>query len=261
MSGGALKIEQRGAAVWLTIDRPERRNALNDEVFAGILEGLARSEADDAIRAVVITGSGDRAFCSGADLDPDRSAFALGIAEPKHRGGQVFRAILAHEKPVIARVNGACMAGGFGLLAVADLAIASTEARFGLSEVKVGLFPMMVAALLIHRVGIADRDLCELSFTGDPIDAHRAREMGLVTRVVEPHALDEAVDALVATLAQRSPTALRMGKHAMGQMRAMTPEAALAYAEAQLRLLALCEDAREGVQAFSEKRLPQWTGR
>lgn len=260
MTGEPLTIARKGAALWLTIDRPERRNALNDDVFDGIAEGLAQSEADDSIRAIVLTGSGDRAFCSGADLDPKNSAFAREIANPKHRGGQIFRAIMNHEKPVIARVNGACMAGGMGLLAVADLAIASSEARFGLPEVKVGVFPMMVAALLLHRVGIRDRDLCELSMTGDPVDAERAREMGLITRVVEPAKLDEVVDHLVHTISERSPTALRMGKHALGQMRAMQPEAAMAYAEAQIRLLGLTKDAQEGVLAFSEKRPPNWTG-
>lgn len=257
----ALRIERRGAALWLVLDRPERRNALNDEIFAGIREGLAVSEADETIRAVVITGSGDNAFCSGADLDPDRSAFARGLAEPRHPGGQAFRALMVHSKPVVARVNGACMAGGVGLLAAADLAVAASHARFGLPEVKVGVFPMMVAALLIHRVGLADRDLCELSLVGEPIDARRALDIGLVTRVVEPEQLDAEVDGLVETIASRSPTALRMGKHALEQMRGMSGEAALAYAETQIRLLGLSQDAQEGILAFSQKRSPNWTGR
>jgi methylglutaconyl-CoA hydratase len=257
----ALKIERRETALWLVIDRPERRNALNDEVFAGIQEGLAASEADEAIRAVVITGAGDKAFCSGADLDPNRSAFAQGLASPNHPGGQAFRALLNHPKPVIARVNGVCLAGGMGLLAAADLAVASSQARFGLPEVKVGVFPMMVAALLIHRVGLADRDLTELSLLGEPIDAARALQMRLVTRVADSDRLDEAVASMVATLTERSPTALRMGKHALAQMRGMSGEAALSYAESQIRLLGLSEDAQEGVRAFSEKRTPHWSGR
>jgi len=256
-----LKIERRGDALWVMIDRPERRNALNDEVFAGLHQALRRSEADGHVRAVVITGVGDQAFCSGAELDPTRSAFAQGLAEPRHPGGDAFRALLMHPKPVIARVNGACMAGGVGLLAAADIAVAASHARFGLPEVKVGVFPMMVAALLIHRVGLADRDLCELSFLGEPVGADRALRMGLVTRVVEPEQLDAEVDGLVATIASRSPTAMRMGKHALDQMRGMSGEAALAYAETQIRLLGLTEDAREGILAFREKRTANWTGR
>jgi enoyl-CoA hydratase/carnithine racemase len=257
----ALKIERRGAALWMTIDRPEKRNALNDEVFAGINKALQMSEADEAVRALVITGSGDKAFCSGADLDPNNSAFAKGLAEPRHPGGQTYRALMNHPKPVIARINGACMAGGMGLLAAADLVVAADHARFGLPEVKVGVFPMMVDALLIGRVGLSDRDLCELSFLGDPIDAQRALAMKLITRVVPAAQLDAEIDGMLETIATRSPTALRMGKFAIGQMRGMTGEAALAYAETQIRLLGLTEDAREGVLAFSEKRSPNWTGR
>jgi methylglutaconyl-CoA hydratase len=257
----AVKIERRGRALWITIDRPERRNALNDEVFAGIREGVAEAEADEAIVAVVLTGSGEIAFCSGADLDPDRSAFARGLAQTGHPGGAAFRALMRCAKPVIARINGACLAGGMGLLASADLVIAADHARFGLPEVKVGVFPMMVAALLIHRVGIGGSDLRELSLLGDPVDAGRARAMGLITSVVPAAGLDAKVEEMVATLAERSPTALRLGKHAMDQMRGMTGEAALAYAETQIRLLGMTEDASEGILAFSQKRPPQWTGR
>jgi methylglutaconyl-CoA hydratase len=256
-----VKVDKRGAALWITIDRPERRNALNDEVFAGIQAGLEQAGAADDVAAVVLTGSGEVAFCSGADLDPDRSAFARGLSQTGHPGGAAFRALMRSAKPVVARINGACMAGGMGLLACADLSVAADHARFGLPEVKVGVFPMMVAALLIHRVGLSGGSLRELSLLGDPVDAERARGMGLVTRVAPGAGLDAAVEEVVATLAQRSPTALRMGRHAMEQMRGMSGDAALAYAETQIRLLGLSEDAREGVLAFSEKRAPQWTGR
>lgn len=256
-----VQVEKKGAALWVSIDRPERRNALNDDVFRGIAAALHMSEADDGVRALVLTGTGDKAFCSGADLDPGNSAFAKGLSEPRHIGGDTFRALIAHPKPVIARINGVCMAGGMGLLASADIAIAVDHARFGLPEVKVGVFPMMVAALLMHRVGVSDRNLCELAFLGDPVDAKRALRMHLVTRVTAPDVLDEAVAAAVETIALRSPTALRMGKHALGAMRCMSGEAALTYAETQIRLLGLSEDAREGIQAFSEKREPKWTGR
>lgn len=256
-----LKIERRGTALWLVIDRPERRNALNDEVFAALKSAVAQSQSDDTIRSLVITGSGDRAFCSGADLSTDRSAFARELAQPRHAGADAFRTILEHPKPVIACINGACMAGGMALLAVADIAIAAEEAKFGLPEVKVGVFPMIVSALLMHRLGIADRDLCELSMIGEPIDAARALEMKLISRVVPRSELEEQTARIAEALADRSPTALRLGKAALGRMRSMAPDAALAYAEAQIRILGLSEDAQEGVRAFSEKRAPNWTGR
>lgn len=257
----AVHLDRRGKALWITIDRPQKRNALNDEVFAGIEAGLAESRSDPQIAAVVLTGAGDKAFCSGADLDPEKSAFARGLAQERQPGGVAFRALLEHPKPIIARVNGLCLAGGMGLLAVADLAIAAPDARFGLPEVKVGVFPMMVAAILIHRLGIRDRDLMELALLAEPVDAERAERMGLINAIVERDALDSTIDQMVEQLALKSPTAIRLGKYAVRQMRSMPPAQALAYAESQIRLLGLTEDAREGVAAFAEKRPPKWTGR
>ena len=261
MNGTSVHLDCRGKAMWITIDRPQKRNALNDEVFAGIEEGLAAAKADPQISAVVLTGAGDKAFCSGADLDPDKSAFARGMARERQPGGVVFRSLLEHPKPIIARINGLCLAGGMGLLAVADLAVAARDARFGLPEVKVGVFPMMVAALLVHRLGIRDRDLMELSLLAEPIDADAAQRMGLLNFVVERGELDLNVERMVEQLALKSPTAIRLGKYSVRQMRSMAAEQALAYAETQIRLLGMTEDAREGIAAFAEKRSPKWTGR
>ena len=260
MTASPVRVERRGAALWITIDRPEKRNAMNDAVLDAIRAGLAEAQADPQVTAVVLTGEGDKAFCSGADLNPDRSPFAQGLGQARQPGGEAFRALLHCPKPVIARVNGICLAGGMGLLAAADFAVAADDARFGLPEVKVGVFPMMVAALLIHRLGLRDRDLTELALLGEPVSAERALAMGLLTRIVPRGELDAAVDAMVAALAERSPTALRLGKYALGQMREMGGEQALAYAEAQIRLLGLTDDAREGIAAFAEKRRPNWSG-
>ena len=254
----AVLSEMRGAALWLTIDRPDRRNALNNDVFNGLQEGLARSAGDPAVHAVVITGSADKAFCAGGDLDPDRSPAAAATQGERHPAGLAFQALLEHAKPVIARVNGACLAGGMGLLAAADLAVAAPHASFGLPEVKIGLFPMMVASLLIHRVGISDRDLCELSLLGDPVDARRAVGMRLITCVAEEGELDVEVERLVATLASRSPNALRAGKAALSNMRSLPPLQSLVFAEEQIGLLGQSSDAREGILAFSQKRAPAW---
>jgi enoyl-CoA hydratase/carnithine racemase len=256
-----LKREKRGRALWLTIDREAKRNALSAGVIDGILEGLREGVADPDVAAIVITGVGDKAFCAGADLDPKSAPFQMDAAQPRLAYADALRAMIHCEKPLIARINGACMAGGMGLLGASDMAIASGSARFGLPEVGIGVFPMMVAAILQNRLGIPARELAALCFTGDPFDAHRARELGLVNSVVPFAELDRAVDALVEKFATRSPTAIRHGKRALTAMRGMGWDEALAYAETQIRLVALSEDAKEGVRAFGEKRAPKWTGK
>jgi enoyl-CoA hydratase/carnithine racemase len=256
-----LKQEKRGRALWLTIDREAKRNALSAGVIDGIFAGLKDGVSDPEVAAIVITGAGDKAFCAGADLDPKSAPFQMDASAARLAYADALRAMIHCEKPLIARINGACMAGGMGLLGASDIVIASDGAKFGLPEVGIGVFPMMVAAILQNRLAIPARDLAALCYTGDPIDAHRARDIGLVSSVVPAADLDASVDALVEKLATRSPTAIRHGKRTLTAMRGMGWDEALAYAEAQIRLVALTEDAKEGVRAFGEKRPPKWTGR
>ena len=239
----------------LTIDRPERRNALNGDVIGALHEALDRVRSDETTRAVVITGAGDQAFCAGADLGGD--AFAFDYATPTSAYADLLRAARTLNVPLVARVNGACMAGGMGLLAICDLAISAPHASFGLPEVKVGVFPMQVLAVLQDQLPL--RCLAQLCLTGDPIDAARAREIGLVNEVADD--LDAALERLLSRLLANSPTALRRGMYAMKAMRSMSFEEAIAFGEGQLGLLALTQDAREGLAAFKEKRKPQWTGK
>jgi len=158
--------------------------------------------------------------------------------------------------PLVARVNGACMAGGMGLLAMCDLAIAAPRAIFGLPEARVGVFPMQVLAVL--QAQVPQRSLVQLCLTGDPIDAVRAREIGLVNDVADD--LDAAIERLLSRLGANSPTALRRGLYAMKAMRSMSFDEAIAFGEGQIGLLAMTEDAREGIAAFKDKRKPQWRG-
>ncbi len=253
-----LKSEKRGRALVLTIDREAKRNALSGAVVEGIGEGLRQGAADAEIAAIVITGAGDKAFCAGADLDPKSAPFQMDPAQSRLAYADLLRAMIACDKPIIARINGACMAGGMGLLGAADLAVTVPTAKFGLPEVGIGVFPMMVAAVLQNRLAIPARTLAHMCLTGDPITAEEALALGLVNTVTAD--LDGAVDALVEKLASRSPTALRLGKRAMTAMLGMGWDEALAYAETQIRLVALTEDAKEGVAAFGEKRPPRWTG-
>jgi methylglutaconyl-CoA hydratase len=252
--------EQRGAALWLTINRPEKRNALSAAVVSGLADGLAKAGADDHIRVVVVTGAGDKAFCAGADLDPKSAPFVMDPAQPRLAYADLLRAMIAHDKPIIARVNGACVAGGMGLLAAADLALSTRAAMFALPEAKIGVFPMMVDALLLQRLRIAPRVVSQMSLIAEGISAEAAVAAGLINSEHAPELLDAAVERMIAALVANAPTALRLGKAAMSAMLTMPPDAALSFAEAQIKLVGQTKDAREGLAAFAEKRTPQWSG-
>jgi enoyl-CoA hydratase/carnithine racemase len=249
-----LKAARQDTRLVLTIDRPERRNALNAEVITSLQQALESARADRAIRAIVLTGAGDEAFCAGADLSAD--TFSFDCATPTIPYANLLRTARTLDVPLVARVNGACMAGGMGLLAMCDLAIAARHATFGLPEAKVGVFPMQVLAVL--QAQVPQRFLTQLCLTGDSIDAARAREIGLVNDVADD--LDAAVERLLGRLTSNSPTALRRGVYAMKAMRSMPFEEAIAFGEGQIGLLAMTQDAREGIAAFKDKRKAQWTG-
>ena len=249
-----VRSSRQDARLVLTIDRPERRNALNADVIRALQEALDQTRSDNTIRAVVLTGEGDEAFCAGADLGA--GAFEFDYAMPTNAYAALLRTARTLDVPLIARVNGACMAGGMGLLAMCDLAIAAPHAVFGLPEAKVGVFPMQVLAVL--QAQVPQRFLTQLCLTGDPITAARALDIGLVTEVADD--LDDAVERLLSRLVANSPTALRRGLYAMKVMRSMSFEEAIAFGEGQIGLLAMTQDAREGIAAFKDKRTPQWTG-
>jgi enoyl-CoA hydratase/carnithine racemase len=251
----AVQVNRQDARLVLTIDRPERRNALNADVIGALREALFRVKSDDTVRAVVLTGAGDEAFCAGADLGAN--AFEFDYATPTNAYSDLLRTARTLDVPLIARVNGACMAGGMGLLAMCDLAIAAPRAIFGLPEAKIGVFPMQVLAVL--QAQVPQRCLTQLCLTGDAIDAARAREIGLVNDVADD--LDGALERLLARLLANSPTALRRGLYAMKAMRSMSFEQAIAFGEGQIGLLAMTQDAREGIAAFKDKRKPSWTGK
>ena len=253
-----LLIEQRGQALWLTIQREERRNAINGAVLEALTAALADASRNTAVRAVVLTGAGTRAFCAGADLQSGQS-FRFDYSQPHQGLADLFRQARRCTVPLIARVNGACMAGGMGLLAMCDMAVASRSAMFGLPEVKVGLFPAQVLGVLQHQ--LPRRVLNELCLTGEPMSANRALAAGLINDVAEPEALDAAVDALLARLLDKSPSAIRRGLYTLKQVEHLSFEQAMAFTESQIGLFALTEDAQEGQAAFREKRAPNWTAR
>ena len=250
--------EKRHMAWWITLNRPEKRNALNAAMLAGISAGLTRAAEDREARAIVLTAAGDKAFCAGGDLAP-HGGFDFDFAQPQTPYGNLLRQARACPLPIIVVVNGMCLAGGMGLLAMADLAIAADHARFGLPEVKMGLFPMQVLSLLNELV--APRILQQWVLTGESFGAAEAQAAGLLNAVVPQDRLPASAETLLAQLSACSPAALRRGKYAMRALRGMNFEQAISFAEGQLGLMTLTEDAREGLAAFNEKRPPRFSGK
>lgn len=260
VAGDVVRIELADGVLRATINRPEQRNALNADVNRGLLAALRRLREDDAARVLVLTGAGDQAFCAGADLgglNPDEGAVAL------HRGRSMFADVLrelrAVPKPVVGRVNGHALAGGFGLALGCDLLVAADTAMFGTTEVKVGLWPYMISAVILEHLG--PKRTLELMMTGERIDAATALQWGLVNRVVPAAELDAATDALVATLTGLSPVVFALGKESYAAALQMQRDEALRYLASMLSLHLQTEDVVEGVTAFLQKRPPEWKGR
>jgi enoyl-CoA hydratase/carnithine racemase len=252
-----ILVERRGHAVWIFINREERRNALNPDVVAGIHAAIDDAASDATVRAIVLTGVGQKAFCAGADLSRGTDVFSPeGLDEPTTDFGRLARRVRELGIPMVARVNGACVAGGMGLMSLCDLAIAADHAKFGLPEVKVGVFPMQVLVSLRRVIGA--RHVNELCMTGELIGATRAYEMGIANEVVPADLLDEAVERMLARLTAASPVAIRRGKAAIAAMEAMGFGEALVFAEAQIAVASRTSEAREGIAAFNEKRKPRW---
>ncbi len=256
-----VTITRSGATLTITIARESRRNALNADVAAAIIAALDRAEADGNIRAVVLTGAGDRAFCAGGDLQPaaDGAPFAIDAADPRHYVAALLRRMNDCRLPLIARVNGHALAGGFGLVCACDLVVAREDALLGVTEVKVGLFPMMILPFLLRNT--PNRLLMEMCLTGEPITASAALAHGIVNYAVPAAELDAKLDWLLARITDKTPTGIRLGKQGLAKIREMSLDAALEYAPFMLANMARTEDAREGFAAFAEKRPPNWTGR
>lgn len=250
----------RDSVLHVTINRPEQRNAVNDEVLAGIRAALERAATDVAVRAVVLTGAGDRAFCAGADLKQarDTGGGVFATAGDSHPFIAVFDAAERCNKPLVARVNGHAMAGGLGLVCMCDLAIATEDARFGVPEARIGLFPMMILSYMMRLV--PRRRLLEMCLTAEPFGAREALDYGILNRVVPADALDAAVDELIGKLLANSPAALLLGKKAFRAMDEMSLAQRFEYAQLMISRMSQTADAAEGMAAFAEKRAPRWPG-
>jgi enoyl-CoA hydratase/carnithine racemase len=255
-----LLVNVQDGVASVTLNRPDVRNALSATLIRELEQALATLEADPAARVIVLSGAGDKAFCAGADLKGvgDRGT-TLQARESFGGLARILEAMARMKTPVIAKVHGFALAGGCGLAAGCDIVVAAADAVFGLPEIKIGLLPLIVMAPILRSVGRKRGMLMILS--GEQVSAREAYEMGLVSRLVPRAELSPAVDALARALAGFSPTALGLAKEAAATMAGMEYGASLRYLREMITLVALSDDAREGIKAFFEKRAPNWTGR
>ncbi|TSH99281.1 enoyl-CoA hydratase/isomerase family protein [Verticiella sediminum] len=251
-----MLFEAKDGIAVITLNRPHRRNALTNPQMQRLGEMITAASSQPELRAILLTGAADKAFCAGADLTPGDTPFKPDFSRMHTPFAEFLRAGKNSALPIIGRINGDCMAGGMGLLGVCDIAIAAEHARFALSEVKIGLFPMQVVAVL--RDMMPRRVLADLSYTGRFMAAAEAQALGLVNRVVPAAELDQAVDAVLADIRRASPAALRRGRYALRAMESMSFDEMIAFAETQVGPMILTDDAREGLEAFNQKRKPSW---
>jgi enoyl-CoA hydratase/carnithine racemase len=256
-----VESSRDGGVLRLTINREDKRNALSAQVMRALLDAVRAAAADEATRVVVLSSAGERIFCAGADLAV-MAEDSTGLEQHDGRGllARLVVEIRECPVPVVARVQGLCLAGGVGLALGCDVVLARESAQFGLPEIDRGLWPFMVSALLARHV--SPKHAVDRMLVGDRFDARTAYEMGLVSRVLPDVSFDSDVDAYVAKLAASPPVAVRLGKAAwVAATETPSLPVALEAMQAQLSLLTTTKDAAEGITAFFEKRQPRWTGR
>ncbi len=253
-----IRVASEGGVLRVTLNVPERRNAIGPQMVNELLWALADAHDDATVRVVVVTGEG-KAFCAGGDF-AQMSGGADAEALP-HKGdyADLLLAMTRTEKPIVARVNGPAMGGGLGLVAASTFAVAQDDATLGTPEVNVGLFPMMIMAVLARLV--PRRKLLEMMLLGQKVSATEAASIGLLNRVVPASELDAAVSAITTELGKKSPVTLALGLRAFAAQDDLDLEKALPLLRDKLAEIIGTEDAREGLMAFLEKRPPVWKGR
>jgi enoyl-CoA hydratase/carnithine racemase len=252
-------VREDGVAT-VTLDSPENRNALTNQLLTEVTDAFESARADERVRCVVLTSSHEKVFSAGGALDQFAADVPL---VHKHFGTErfprLFRTIMELGKPTICAANGHALAGALGLALCCDLIVAKEGATFGTPEINVGVFPFMIMALIYRNV--PRKKTNELLLLGERISAEEAREAGIVNRVVPAGEFEAAVDDWAVKLAAKSPVMMRLGKDAMYRQLDMPFEDALDFLRSQLSIAFTTEDIQEGVQAFFEKRDPKWAGR
>ena len=256
MTDADLLYQVEDGVAWMTINREAQRNSISLQTIDLFFEYLEKAEHDENVRVICVTGAGDKAFCSGADL---AGASAEGGVTSAQNYANLMKRLSSYPKPVVARINGYCLAGGTGFMLSCDIVVAKKSAKFGTPEVNVGLWPMMIGALIFRNV--PKKAAMEMILLGEKLSAAKALEMGLVTRVVPDDRLDDEVNAILKNLAGKSPIGMKIGKLGFYEAADLPFEQALDILAGKLGEIASTEDAREGITAFLEKRPPKFTGR
>ena len=256
--GGVVMQEVRGRTALITINRPEKRNALDRQVRSAFLEAIAAARANDTVRAIVATGAGDKAFVAGADIGEFEGRTTVEQWRAM-KGATIFDAVERCPKPVIAAVNGYCLGGGMELALACDIRVASSTARFGQPEVNLGIIPGGGGTQRLPRI-VGLGSALKMILTGDMIGADEALRLGLVDEVLEPAALLDRALALGETIAAKSPVAVAAAKEATRAALSLPLDDGLKLETALFQLCFASADRAEGVRAFLEKRAAQFTG-
>lgn len=258
MESDEVLYEQQGDVVRLTINRPDRRNAINPEVVRALSDGLRRAE-DASAKVLVLTGAGEKAFCAGGDLGGMTPDSQVAKHFLRAEVGELFSQMRGAPFPIVARVNGHALAGGFGLMLACDLVVAADTAGMGTPEIDIGLWPFMITAVI--QRDLPRKVALDLMLTGKRISAAEGERWGFVNRVIPAAELDPAVDELVATLTSKSPLISALGKRSFYKSEDMPFDSGVEYLAGMLTLCLESEDTIEGVTAFMQKRDPEWKGR
>ncbi len=255
-----LIYEKAEGIAIITINRPEARNAVNKEIMVEALEALEDIKSDEGVRVVILTGAGEKAFSSGADIKAIREMSPPQAKEFSKIGQKLCSSLQNLEKPVIAAINGYALGGGLELAMACDLRIASEDARIGQTETNIGLIPGWGGTQMLPRlIGVTKAK--ELIFTGKIIDAKTAEQLGLVNMVVQSSKLKESARQLAVELASRAPVAIKVAKALINKGAEASLDAALALETEGFGVVASSEDLKEGISAYTEKRKPTFEGR
>ncbi len=257
MNDPHLLYRVKDGVACFTINREKQRNTISMEALDLFLRHLDEALENDAVRVVCVTGAGDRTFCAGADLGAGMDESDGMTAFRKY--AKLLKKLTGFPKPTVARVNGSCVAGGTGFMLACDIVIASSKATFGTPEVNVGLFPMMIGALIFRNV--LRKKAMEMALLGEKLSATQALEMGLITRMTDPDDLDTEVEKVLNILVKKSPIGMKIGKAAFYSAADMPFEQALDLLAEKLSDVVATQDAREGILAYLEKREPLFSGK
>jgi enoyl-CoA hydratase/carnithine racemase len=249
---------KENGALWLTLKNPPKKNAIGPAMVNELLWALEDAANDESVRSIVVTGAGD-AFCAGGDFTQMSSFGPAAELPPKGDYADLLLALTRSPKPIVARVNGHAMGGGVGLVAACHFAVASRAAKLGTPEINVGLFPMMIMAVLARVV--PQRRLLEMMLFGEKLDADAAAAIGLVGKAVDADGLDAEISRITDQIASKSPSTVKLGLEAFAAQADLALADALPMLRERLGAVLATDDAREGLMAFLEKRKPNWTGK